>query len=56
MRRDYMCNCCGNEFSVEDGADKRCTYCKDKDVFLIPLKMPEEGYQSCVFDEQHSQR
>ena len=57
MRRDYMCNVCGNEFSLEDSNDnKHCSYCKEKDIFPVPVKMPDEGYQSCVFDEQHSQR
>jgi DNA-directed RNA polymerase subunit RPC12/RpoP len=57
MRNDYVCNHCGYEFSLlANKEDKRCPDCRDKDIFPIPVRMPDEGYQSCVFDEQHSQR
>ena len=52
MTHDFMCNGCGYEFNLEEGSVKECPDCKNADVFRIPVRMPAEGYQSCVFDEQ----
>ena len=52
MRVDYICNKCGYEFSLDSQEEeKRCLDCEDEDIFSIPIRIPDEGYQSCIFDE-----
>lgn len=56
MNIDFMCNGCGHEFGADDKAPKRCPNCGSSYLIRIPMRMPDEGFQSCVFDEQRSER
>lgn len=56
MSIDFMCNDCGHEFSIEDNTSKKCPNCGGRYLVRIQMRMPDEGFQSCTFDEQCSER